>query len=825
MDPLADVPLPAEFEAYLDEVLGVGGGADDGKPPSRADRDDVPAGDAGAAAAAKPVGARLPVAPPPPGSGYARPVIDLSKPDVDGPKRAGPVLPAAPKRQRGGGKSPEPSKKRGAEGRAKPKRREEEKKGAPGDEAAKRVRHGPLDAPSARTVRRRLHAAKKKAAIVLCNAGVTAALAPHSTRCYYIPEELGPRRPFRPGRKEPCTPEDFVYLCPRPVAGDAAYGYASWDAAAVAQECVWHAPPDADPRHVLGAALCELRDAGGDLPLVRDAHYFTGHRRRHEQASRQLNIHRLVLQGPNMALRVATYQMPFRKDMKWAKPATFAVDPAAGHLARLHLAELYLPLPQCTAAHNEYRQSRFVLLVRRPAEKDPDTALRQWASAVFLPGRTWKGSAEAANQRAVLGLDPPPEAVRHSVLFSHGRRDVSYAPAGARMFAQFRAWAYAGLPRGKDDAQTVPGLVLFSEAFAHDSWDPEVEDESGCLLSHTRVGIAARLVPVVLALRHMHARGFVHRCVTPDSVKCCAADGAWVLTNMAHVKRIGEPVHDDVPGTECYAPFPRPDTARPEHDLYMLAGLVYRVLSNTDPYAADNMDTQNVTAQRQAGVLARVRHQRLREIREERASGAARIDWTRLETRAKGAVARLVDWAKATLSEAANASLDALLDLLVHNFGGRPRPRFIGNRTAKKNEEAVLVDPRAGTARKFRADEMKSLPWPRDPEGGAEQDRHDAARLKKHLASYTAAMVGPVVPPDAASGDSFLSVGGTEPPLLLSVPEEEWQRDAAEALPDALLDAIVAGGAAASNDVWAALQHFARSAEPIDTDRLDRILA
>ena len=646
------------------------------------------------------------------------------------------------------------------------------------------------------------------------DAGITAALAPHAARCYYIPETLGPRQPFvhPPSSAAECTLDAFVAECPQPAdfAPDtplpeplslpasaldhSAYGYPDFDAKAVAAEALYCDTGTRDggtdspvARQCLGGTLLELRTAGGDLPTVPRAHYFSRHRARHHEAARQLNVHRVVLQKNRMVLRIASYlQMPFVRAMQWARNASFHADTSVAdgppRPLRIHCADLYLPLPcyrpavegSRPVAINEYRQVDIGSLSKMP--KDADAAHLQRSAAIvsLLPHESAFENAAVANQRAVVGLDEIPVAVRHSVLFSHGRRDVAYVPKDARFFPEFRAWAYVSMQVGDGDAATVvPALSLFLESFLPDVWPdiPSVlttDDTGGCLRSSAGLGVSKRLVPVVLALQHMHARGFVHGCVTPVSVKCAASDRAWVLTNHVHTRRAGETT-GYVHGTECYAPSAHldgsPHVARPEDDVYMLAGLVYRVLTGLDPYTRTNVDAQTVFLAQEKRTLATVGHRRLAEIRAARLSGSLGVepDWSMLCADADPGVIRLRDWASAVLRGARGRSdLADLLRLLVDNFGWPPKRRgFLIMPARKARLELSLVHGAADGSNRntnLAKEDLTGLVEPRWPRGApVDMDAKTKRRpkgvdgsdkeLTKASEAHIVRMLGGIVPP------------------------------------------------------------------------------
>ncbi len=696
----------------------------------------------------------------------------------------------------------------------KPKRKEkapvQKRKPAAKPDAGKSV-------PCPKRVRKDRGAGSKGKAPPLIGAGLTASMAPHAARCYYIPEEMGPRRPFRDVASEPCDMDAFVQRCPCPNEESdpklARYGYAGWDAFRVAQELMYSAKTPADERNVLGAALAQLVHAGGDLPLVPGAHYFTGHRKRHRDASSQLNVCRVVLHQQRMELKSAAFRLPFDRTMSWITRSTLALDLESGSIARIHAHSMYLHLPACSFTHNEYRQSEFRVLAIAPGAGavGPELLQRQ-ASLVFVAGRTWEGEADVANRRAVVGLDPVPDAVLYSVLFSNGRRDVAYT--NVRMFAEFRAWSYVEAPL-KEGNRTVPGLALFSEPYVQDVWFSKSQDEAGCLCARSRVGVSKRLVPVALALRHMHARGFVHRCVIPDSVKCCALDNGWVLTNMAHVRRIGEDASDPVPGTECYAPL-RVERADPQHDVYMLAGLVYHVLTGIDPYAKTNVDTRNMAIHRASSTRAHLSTERLRRIREQRHSGSAHVNW-QLVSR-ESPLTAIANWAARTLESPGEASLDALLDLLLATCDKPPPLNPIGFYTAKpwRFREIPIYTPGRSTTTVINDKELKDFPWPAPEEkkGASQAPPENAVR------NHIAAMIGGVVLPIVAQDQRFCSSGTAKAPLLTECKEGEEA-----AGPPRLLDAIVASRATPANDVWVALKRLASSVSSLSKSDVDALLA
>ena len=109
--------------------------------------------------------------------------------------------------------------------------------------------------------------------------------------------------------------------------------------------------------------------------------------------------------------------------------------------------------------------------------------------------------------------------------------------------------------------------------------------------------IARRLAPVDDALRvaeaavdalgYAHARGVIHRDVTPRNIMLGAGDQVYVLDfGLARVMGRGESTSGTIPGTPAYIP---PETLRgegadPRSDLYSLGVVLYETLTGSRPF-------------------------------------------------------------------------------------------------------------------------------------------------------------------------------------------------------------------------------------------------
>ena len=218
----------------------------------------------------------------------------------------------------------------------------------------------------------------------------------------------------------------------------------------------------------------------------------------------------------------------------------------------------------------------------------------------------------------------------------------------------------------------------------------------------------------------------MHGCVTPVSVKCAASDRAWVLTNHAHAARreTTEYVHGTGVLRALRTSGRSPHVARPEDDVYMLAGLVYRVLTGLDPYTRTNVDAQTVFLAQEKRTLATVGHRRLAEIRAARLSGSLGVepDWSMLCADADQASSGCVTGRPPSfVARETGPTSRTSLRLLVDNFGWPPKRRGFSTTSVRKARlELSLVHGAADGSNRntnLAKEDLTGLVEPRWPRG------------------------------------------------------------------------------------------------------------